>query len=123
MAAVVLDAPVLDWRDTLRFQGGNAGLPVWWSDLAIGLTDLRSSADLDDFDWVDRAEEVDVPVYLVHSDGDNFVPNDPSRAFAAATPELTTARFDSAADHTREWNVDPDGYEQHMREWLESTLD
>jgi hypothetical protein len=26
------------------------------------------------------------------------------------------------ADHTREWNVDPDGYEADMREWLTTTL-
>ena len=122
VAAVVLDAPVLDWRDTLRHQGSLVGLPVWWTDLAIGLTALRSGADLDDFDWAARAEEVDVPVYLVHSDDDSFVPNEPSKAFAAATDSTTTGRFDGPAEHTREWNVDPAGYERHMREWFVSTV-
>lgn len=118
VAAVVLDAPVLDWRDTLEHQAGLVGLPGWWTDLAVDLTALRSGTDLDDFDWAARAEEVDVPVYLVHSDDDQLVPNGPSRAFAAATPELTTAHFEGPALHTREWNVDPAGYEQRMRTWF-----
>ena len=122
VAAVVLDAPVLDWRHTLQHQADLVGLPAWWADLAIGLTALRSGTDLDDFDWAARASEVEVPVYLVHSDADELVPNGPSRAFAAALPGLTTAHFEGPAAHTREWNVDPDGYEQDMREWFVNTL-
>lgn len=122
ISGLVLDAPVLDWRDTLRHQGSAAGLPQWWSDLAVDLVALRAGMDMADYDWAARAEEVTVPVYLVHSDGDTFVPNEPSRAFAEARPDNTTARFDGPAEHTREWNVAPETYDAQMREWFTTVL-
>ncbi|MFC5381110.1 alpha/beta hydrolase family protein [Aquipuribacter nitratireducens] len=120
--ALVLDAPVVDWRDTFHHQGELAGLPRWWTSVALVLTELRGSLDLDDLDWVARADELAVPVYLVHSDDDAFVPNGPSRELAELRPDLVTPRFTGPADHTREWNVDPRAYEGDMRRWLVTTV-
>lgn len=125
VAALVLDAPVVDWRDTLSHQGDLAGLPPWLTALAMRFVELRGGLDLDDFDWAareDLAEVVDVPVYLVHSDDDAFVPNGPSREVADRLGEQVTTRFDGPGDHTREWNVDPDGYDADMRAWFTDTF-
>ncbi|MGF1661056.1 MAG: alpha/beta hydrolase [Kineosporiaceae bacterium] len=124
VSGVVLDAPVVDWVDVLVHQGGEAGLPGWWSRLAVALVEVRGGLDLDDYDWVDRAAELpdDVPVYLVHSDGDTYVPNRRSVALAQARPDVVTLVRDSEADHTREWNVDPEGYEADMRAWFEDEI-
>ncbi len=88
--------------------------------------ELRGGLDLEDFDWAareDAAVVIDVPVYLVHSDDDAFVPNGPSRALAEYLgPERVTTRFEGPGDHTREWNVAPDGYDADMRDWFERTL-
>ena len=123
VAGLVLDAPVMSWRDTLEHQGDLAGLPPWLTALAMRFVELRGGLDLDDLDWTGRddlAQVVDVPVYLVHSDDDAFVPNGPSRAVADELGGLVTPRFDGPGDHTREWNVDPEGYEQDMRAWFET---
>lgn len=126
VVALVLDAPVVDWRDTFEHQGDLAGLPSWVTDLAMRFTELRGDLDLEDFDWAAREDAgvvIDVPVYLAHSDDDAFVPNGPSRALADYLgPERVTTRFTGPGDHTREWNVDPEGYEQDMRAWFEQVL-
>jgi dienelactone hydrolase len=125
VAGLVLDAPVLDWRDTLQEQGDLAGLPPWLTSLAVRFVELRGDLDLDDFDWTARedvGEVVDVPVYLVHSDGDAFVPGGPSKAFAERLGDGVTTRFEGPGEHTREWNVDPDGYEADMRAWFVETF-
>ncbi|WP_336921628.1 alpha/beta hydrolase [Aquipuribacter sp. SD81] len=122
VTALVLDAPVVDWRDTFYHQGRLARLPDWWTSIALVLVELRGSLDLDDLDWVARADELRVPTYLVHSDDDRFVPNGPSRELAELRPDLVTPRFDGPGDHTREWNVDPDGYDADLREWLQETV-
>lgn len=124
VSGVVLDAPVVDWVDVLVHQGSVVGLPEWWSRAAVALVEVRGGLDLDDYDWVERAAELpsDVPIYLVHSDGDTYVPNRRSVALARARPDIVTLVRDSAAEHTREWNVDPEGYEADMRAWFRSEL-
>ncbi len=125
VVGLVLDAPVVDWRDTLRAQGDLAGLPPWLTALALRFVELRGDLDLDELDWTGRddAEEVlDVPVYLVHSQDDAFVRYGPSRELVEQLGDRATGRFDGPGDHTREWNVDPDGYDADMRSWLTETL-
>ena len=124
VTGVVLDAPVLDWDDVLRYQGSQVGLPGWWSGLAVRLVELRGGLDFADFDWVDRAAELpdDVPILLVHSDRDEFVPNGPSVALAEERPDIVTLITDYTADHTREWNVDPDRYDADMRDWFDAEI-
>ena len=67
--------------------------------------------DLDRRDWVARAQELSLPVLLIHSDADDFVPSQPSRLLAAARPDLVTYQDAPGARHTREWNVDPDAWD------------
>jgi len=126
VVAMVLDAPVVDWRNTFEHQGGLAGLPPRVTGLAMQFIELRGGLDLEDFDWAareDAAVVIDVPVYLVHSDDDLFVPNGPSRALAEYLgPERVTTRFEGPGDHTREWNVDPESYDADMRAWFEQVL-
>jgi hypothetical protein len=124
VAALVLDAPVLDWRDTLGHQGSVVGLPPWWTSIAIGLVEVRGDLDFDDYDWVARAADLptSVPIYVVHSDDDSYVPNGPSVALADARPDVVTLVRPAGAEHTREWNVDPEGYEARMRAWFGAAL-
>ena len=125
VVGLVLDAPVVDWRDTFQEQGGLVGLPPWLTSLALRFIELRGDLDLDDFDWparADLADVVDVPVYLAHSDDDTFVPNGPSRAVAEQLGGQVTPRFDGPGEHTREWNVDPEGYDADMRAWFTDTF-
>jgi len=125
VVGLVLDAPVVDWRDTFQEQGELAGLPPRLTSLALRFIELRGDLDLDDFDWparADLADVVDVPVYLAHSDDDAFVPNGPSRAVAEQLGEQVTPRFDGPGQHTREWNVDPESYDADMRAWFADTF-
>ena len=95
---LVLDAPVVDWRDTLEAQGDLAGLPSWVTDLAMRFVELRGGLELEDLDWTtreDAAVVVDVPVYLVHSEDDAFVPSGPSEELAEFLgDERVTTRFE-----------------------------
>ncbi|OLM15746.1 Secreted protein [Pseudonocardia sp. Ae707_Ps1] len=52
VAAVVWDAPLLDWRRTLRRQARNRALPPSLAGVAALLTERRIGIDLDRFDLV-----------------------------------------------------------------------
>ena len=117
---VILDSPVLDWRDTFATQGADRGLPGWLTALAVRTVALRAGIDFDAFDRPAKARDLKVPVLLFHSDADDYVPDGPSKALAAARPDLVTFVDVPGARHTRAWNVDPEEYERRMTAWLRS---
>ncbi|MCI2238953.1 alpha/beta hydrolase [Paenibacillus sp. TRM 82003] len=132
VAAVVLDGPVLDWYDVLDHQArrhrlpvplGRYGLSLLGHPLGRRLVGLDGPVDLRRMDWVGRARELEPPVLLLHSDADDYVPSGPSARLAEARPDLVTFVRSGTARHTKEWNVDPAGWEDAVRRFLRTHLD
>ncbi len=131
VAALVLDGPVVDWRDVLDHQARKNGFPVGlgrygmallghpWGRRLVG---VDSPVDLSQMDWVRRAEELSLPVLLVHSAADDYVPAGPSRRLAEARPDLITYVAEDRARHTKEWNVDPRRWEDEVEGFLTARL-
>jgi pimeloyl-ACP methyl ester carboxylesterase len=118
--ALVLDSPVIDWRDVLRGQGAARGLPAAETELALWVAERRYGLDLGRLDWVSRSRELKLPTLIVHSDADDYVPDGPAKRLAAARPDLVTLELVPGAGHTQAWNLDPAGYEQRLLGWLRS---
>lgn len=125
--AVVLDAPVVDWRVVLDHHArlnhlpkpvGRLGLAMLGHSSARRLVGVDGPVDLRRMDWVTRAAELRLPVLLIHSEDDEFVPSGPSKALAAARPDLVTYVPFTGARHTKEWNVDPDRWEREVARFL-----
>ncbi|MDN5549365.1 MAG: lysophospholipase [Brevibacterium sp.] len=86
------------------------------------ITGLQTPLDLGRLDWVTRAAELDVPVLLIHSDDDEFVPSSPSHALASVRRDLVTMPVYEKARHTKEWNVDPVRWEDDVANFLEAKV-
>jgi alpha-beta hydrolase superfamily lysophospholipase len=129
--AVVLDAPVVDWRAVLDHHAAVNHLPSPVS--AMGSWILRHALlrrmvgvaeplDLRRLDWVSRAAELAVPVLIIHSDGDEFVPNGASLRLARARPDVVTLVPWHEGRHTKEWNTDPERWEREVATFLQPRL-
>jgi pimeloyl-ACP methyl ester carboxylesterase len=116
--ALVLDSPVVDWRDVFRRQGAVRGLPDAETDLAMWVAERRYGIDLGRLDWASRSADLKIPTLIVHSDADDYVPDGPAKRLAAARPGLVTLDLVPGAGHTQAWNTDPAGYEQRVLGWL-----
>lgn len=125
--ALVLDAPVLDWRDVLNHHAKLHRIPHPVGRLSQAVLEQRSARrvigveeplNLDRLDWVTRASELRLPILLIHSDDDEFVPSGPSRQLATARPDLVTYVPSRGARHTKEWNVDPDAWDTGVARFL-----
>ncbi len=74
VAGLVLDAPVLDWKDVLSFNATEMGFPslaaapVEW---AIG---ARIDADWDSLDALQHPQDFQLPILLFHGTEDDTVP-------------------------------------------------
>jgi uncharacterized protein len=129
--AVVLDAPVVDWRAVLDHHSGVNHLPSrltrmghWMLRHELGrrMVGVSEPLDLRRLDWVSRAAELNVPVLIIHSDGDEYVPNGPSRALARTRPDVVTLVPWREGRHTKEWNTDPERWEREVATFLEPRL-
>jgi pimeloyl-ACP methyl ester carboxylesterase len=117
-AAVVLDAPALDWSGILEFNAeemglpGFSALPVKW---AIG---ARTDSNWDDLDALQHSESLRYPTLLFHGREDQVVPLATSEAFAAELPGSVVLYRVPRAGHTQSWNVDPALYQRRLRAFL-----
>jgi uncharacterized protein len=125
--ALVLDGPVVDWRAVLDHHArinrvpqpvGRLGLSMLGHRTARRIVGVDGPVDLRRMDWVTRASELSLPVLLIHSDDDEFVPSGPSRRLAEARPDLVTFVEFNQARHTKEWNVDTDRWEKEVARFL-----
>jgi alpha-beta hydrolase superfamily lysophospholipase len=121
--AVVLDAPAVSWDKTLVLQAEDRGLPLtglltWDAELVSG---WRSGVDFGRMELADSPPAHKPPTLLFHGSADTTVPVQASRDLAAAAGRLgwpITYVEVAGAEHTAAWNVDPSGYERHLRDFL-----
>ncbi|MGI4895224.1 MAG: alpha/beta hydrolase [Janthinobacterium lividum] len=132
VSALVLDGPVVDWHDVLDHQArqkkipirlGRYGLRLLAHPLGRRLVGVEGPLDLRTMNWVRRAEELLLPVLLLHSDADDYVPSGPSQRLAQARPDLVTFVASTQARHTKEWNVDPERWDGEVSRFLRPHLE
>ena len=118
VSAVVLDAPVLDWRATLARQGKARGLPLLLTATAEQIVSWRIGIRWQDFDLDDHPSQVTRPTLIFHGDRDTAVPIRPAERLAAAQPKVTLVSVPDAG-HTQSWNVNPAAYERRVTAFLQ----
>ncbi|MCU1556464.1 MAG: alpha/beta hydrolase [Microbacteriaceae bacterium] len=124
---IVLDSPVVDWVTALRYQGELRNLPnpvrsaalvLIGNSWARRLTGQLAPIDLPRLNFVRRSGELNLPILLMHSDDDGFVPSTASRALAEARPDIVTYEAFTVAAHTRLWNYDRERWNAAIAGWL-----
>ncbi len=124
---VVLESPVVDWVRALRFQSALNRVPPLLGRAARELLSRRWAGvvtgqsqpiDLARLDFVARADELAIPVLLLHSDDDGFIPADASRALAEARPDIVSFEEFTTARHTKLWNYDSERWTAAIAAWL-----
>ena len=124
---IVLESPVVDWAPTLLYQARAMRVPRLVQRAAIALlgsrrahrvTGLRAAIDFRMLDFVLRSDELTVPILLMHSDDDGYVPPTASRALALARPDIVTFHRWTGARHARLWNSDPVRFTGQIGRWL-----
>jgi fermentation-respiration switch protein FrsA (DUF1100 family) len=83
------------------------------------ITGQDAPVDLARLDLVSRAAELTVPILILHSDDDGFVPSTASAALALARPDIVTYERFTTARHTKLWNFDRERWERSIGDWLD----
>jgi len=127
LRGIVLESPVIDWVSVLDYQGAVSHVPRLIRLAAIALlgekngrilTGLGAPIDLSQLDFVTRADDLQLPILLLHSDDDGYVPSGPSRELSLARPDIVRfVPFDTAR-HVKLWNYDAVKWTSAISGWL-----
>jgi hypothetical protein len=127
LRGIMLESPVINWVDTINYQTDAQHAPravsaiartLVSSSWARGLTGQAEPIDLDRLDFVARATELTLPILLMHSADDGYVPPYASRALALARPDIVTFDEFTNARHAKLWNYDAARFNDDIGGWL-----
>ncbi|NEN06351.1 alpha/beta hydrolase [Diaminobutyricibacter tongyongensis] len=127
ITGLVLESPVIDWIDALEYQAKLLKLPpvitlgalrIIGSEWGAPITGQGAAIDFASMDFVARAADLSLPMLVLHSDDDGWVPSTSSRALAVARPDIVTFVPFATALHTKLWNYDEERWRRSIAEWL-----
>jgi pimeloyl-ACP methyl ester carboxylesterase len=122
VSALVLDAPVLDWRSLFEFNAEEMGLPGFLGIPVEWMIDARVNPDWDRLDALMHPEDFHLPILLFHSTEDELVPISTSDEFAAELPRWVTYYRVPVVGHTESWNLNPRLYDRRLQGFLAQSL-
>ena len=118
VCGVVLDAPMLDFGETIDFRADERGLPGTLTATGKKVADWRFDIDWGEVDYNKRADELNAPVLLIHGEEDGDVPIATSEELVERRPDLVRFERFEDAGHVRAWNSDQARYEAAVGEFL-----
>jgi uncharacterized protein len=127
LKGIILESPVVDWAETINYQTDAQHAPrvvsaaarhLISSPWARKLTGQDESIDLNRLDFVARADELTLPILLMHSADDGYVPPYASRALALARPDIVTFDEFTIARHAKLWNYNANRFNENIGSWL-----
>jgi uncharacterized protein len=118
VAALILDAPALNWKAILSFNASEMDLTSFAADPVEWLIGLRIGADWDSLDALRHTADFHLPILLFHGTDDTLVPISTSDAFARALRGWVTYYRVPGAEHVESWNADPQLYDRRVTAFL-----
>lgn len=129
VVGLVLDAPMLDFGETVSFGARQLELPVvghvpqsltWTAKLIAG---TRYGIDWDALNYLTDTSWLRVPALVFHGTGDKTVPVATSRELAKDKPDLVTLVETKGVEHVRSWNADPPAYDAAVSTFVQGLDD
>lgn len=115
--AAILEAPMLDFSRTVDLNAEReelplvgVGVPGSLTAVAKWIAGLRFGVDWEALNYLAAADELDLPILLIHGVEDLDVPIETSEDLAATRQDLVTFVRVPLAAHMEAWNVDPEAY-------------
>ena len=119
--ALVLDAPILNWRGTLAYQAQGHSLPGFVANIAEEIASIRSGINFDSLDQLNQPQPP-IPMLLFQGANDSTTPASITDAFAHAHTAFITYVRVPDTEHTEAWNTDPQAYDKQVRTFLVQIL-
>jgi len=115
---LILDAPMLDFGKTVDKGAEERSVPTPITAAAKFFATMRFGIDWSALDFLSKAEDISVPVLLIHGEDDETVPMETSIELAEAIPDQVELHTFAGVGHVASWNDDPDRYEALVEQFV-----
>jgi hypothetical protein len=115
---IILEAPMLNFAKTVDKGAAERSVPAPVTFVAKTFSTIRFKVDWNGMDFLARADELTVPILLIHGDADDTVPVETSVEFASKLPELTELHTFANAGHVASWNLYTQEYERLVADFV-----
>ncbi len=119
VVGLVLDAPMLDFGETVTFGASKLHVPGIVTATAKRIAAARYDIDWDALDYLSDNSWLKVPALVFHGTADLTVPIATSRELAKEQPDLVTLVETEGVEHVRSWNADPKAYDAAIESFIE----
>ena len=125
VVGLVLDSPMLDFGETVRFGASQLDVPLLghvpgvltWS--AQTLAAQRYDIDWDAVDYLSDTSWLTMPALVFHGTADTTVPISTSRQLASQHPDTVELVVTQGVEHVRSWNAGPETYDKAVQAFLD----
>jgi len=125
VTGLVLDAPMLNFGETVSFGARQLHVPVLghvpesltWT--AKRIAAARFDIDWSALDYLDDPSWLTMPTLVFHGSDDTTVPIATSRALAKDKPDEVTLVETKGVEHVRSWNADPGRYDALVKVFVD----
>lgn len=126
VVGLVLDSPVLNWSDVIKANCQRAGLPrsagfltIPWLTVRLlaRIVGLPAAVPLHEMNWIEYANELTVPMLILHGAHDDSVPLSVSERLRDQRPDIVALEAFEAG-HTLNWNSDSARWRDTVAGWL-----
>ena len=118
--AIILEAPMLHFGRTIDKGAEERSVPAPITYAAKMLASVRFGVNWNAMDYLSNANEIDVPVLLIHGEADDTVPVETSIEFANTIPHLVDLHTYAEVGHVAVWNWYPQEYNKLIKEFIGS---
>lgn len=125
VSATILDAPMLNFSETVDYGASQMTLPLIGVQLPQSLTDVakwisswRFGVKWNQLDFLTSDKKLKTPILLFQGLNDKTVPPYTSSELAKARPHLVTYVTTKGAGHLESWNLHPNRYDQDLKAFL-----
>jgi pimeloyl-ACP methyl ester carboxylesterase len=122
--AAILDSPVYNLERTVDYAASLTDLPLvpikippLLGEFAKWIASWRFDLNWDDANYLAKSGELHAPTLVFHGTNDLVVPYETSRDMQEIRPDITTL-VTTSAGHTSSWNLDPEGYDATIKDFL-----
>lgn len=125
--ALIFDSPAASLPDVIDAAADFRTIPVIGTavpeslqSVALWMTSWRYGVDMQEVDYPNMVGLITVPTLVIQGEDDETTPLLATDHFVAAFPEHITYVRVPGADHVLSWNVDPQKYDDAVRDFLTS---
>ncbi len=123
VVGIILDAPMLNFGATVESGALQLGIPLAFVTIGKFFSALRFDINWEDLNYINRVDQLSLPLLLFHGDADTTVPIEISDALATRWLSMLAYVPIGDATHIRSWNLNPGLYEKEVSRFFQDLIE